>query len=420
MLLIIMPTMIIEFYIIDGEKGIQPQLPTANQLAFTKEILGYLGSVAFINGGPPHYTAWPITVSIHCFSLSSHYLPHPHHDVYSFLLLLLVSEYLSFFFYCWLNPFCVLFSSLPHNSLCLLFKRSSIFTIIHFLDCYDLFLSFLIFYFFLYFFSSSKDCQLMLKKKSGKIFSYSHCYFSEIKLQKMQQKSCNIKRRATNEKKLTQLPAVDMRKLPGSCCCYSNHFPKMIQPSLDSHSLCILHSDCAKTSTYPNRWSLDECLAGACCMFNVTGFFFHHLFLMFLCFLIMSQNFFFLFGRSEMYLNQVFLFTFFSFLTVSLFPPPASQIFLLLLRFFLLKPRSSCVHGKPAIKTKLYHESHLRVKSNEEIKIRQLLAGGSNANKLNQPTRGPFLALPGKAINHVFSGKISETIWNFDIKRSRK
>ncbi|KNZ53143.1 putative signal peptide protein [Puccinia sorghi] len=30
--------------------------------------------------------------------------------------------------------------------------------------------------------------------------------------------------------------------------------------------VCILHSDCAKTSTYANRLSLDDSLAGACCM----------------------------------------------------------------------------------------------------------------------------------------------------------
>ncbi|KNZ57625.1 putative signal peptide protein [Puccinia sorghi] len=40
----------------------------------------------------------------------------------------------------------------------------------------------------------------------------------------------------------------------------------MIQPSFDAQSLCILHSDCAKTSTYASRWSLDDSLAGACCM----------------------------------------------------------------------------------------------------------------------------------------------------------
>ncbi|KNZ53653.1 hypothetical protein VP01_3173g2 [Puccinia sorghi] len=42
--------------------------------------------------------------------------------------------------------------------------------------------------------------------------------------------------------------------------------PKVIQPSFDSQSLCILHSDCAKASTYAKMWSLDGSLTGACCM----------------------------------------------------------------------------------------------------------------------------------------------------------
>ncbi|KNZ55393.1 uncharacterized protein VP01_2695g1 [Puccinia sorghi] len=55
-------------------------------------------------------------------------------------------------------------------------------------------------------------------------------------------------------------------KLPGSFCCYSNFSARLTQPSFDAQSLCILHSDCAKTSTHAKRWSLNDSLAGACCM----------------------------------------------------------------------------------------------------------------------------------------------------------
>ncbi|KNZ57658.1 hypothetical protein VP01_2105g1 [Puccinia sorghi] len=48
------------------------------------------------------------------------------------------------------------------------------------------------------------------------------------------------------KKKLAQLHAVDMQKFLGSFCCYSNHSPKLIEPSFDAQSLCILQSDCAK------------------------------------------------------------------------------------------------------------------------------------------------------------------------------
>ncbi|KNZ62436.1 hypothetical protein VP01_126g2 [Puccinia sorghi] len=58
--------------------------------------------------------------------------------------------------------------------------------------------------------------------------------------------------RYTEKKKHAQLPAVDMQKVPQSFCCYSNHYPKRIQPSFDEQSLCRLHSDCAKTSTNAN------------------------------------------------------------------------------------------------------------------------------------------------------------------------
>ncbi|KNZ46371.1 putative signal peptide protein [Puccinia sorghi] len=68
------------------------------------------------------------------------------------------------------------------------------------------------------------------------------------------------------QKKLAQLPAVGMQKLPGSFCCYSNLSPRVIQPSFDAQSLCIMHSECTKTSTYSNRRSLNDSLAGAYCM----------------------------------------------------------------------------------------------------------------------------------------------------------
>ncbi|KNZ56336.1 hypothetical protein VP01_242g1 [Puccinia sorghi] len=68
------------------------------------------------------------------------------------------------------------------------------------------------------------------------------------------------------KQKLAQLPAVGMQKLPGIFCCYSKLSPKVIQPSFDAQSLCILHNDCAETSTHANRWSLDDSLVGACCM----------------------------------------------------------------------------------------------------------------------------------------------------------
>ena len=64
--------------------------------------------------------------------------------------------------------------------------------------------------------------------------------------------------------KHAQLPAVDMLKVQGSLWCYSNLSPTLIQPNLGEQSLCTLHSDCAKKSTYANMWSLDGSSAGAC------------------------------------------------------------------------------------------------------------------------------------------------------------
>ncbi|KNZ52668.1 hypothetical protein VP01_3489g2 [Puccinia sorghi] len=60
--------------------------------------------------------------------------------------------------------------------------------------------------------------------------------------------------------------SIDMQKLPGSFGCYSNLSPRVIQPIFYAQSLCILHSDCAITSTYVNRWSLDVSLAGESCI----------------------------------------------------------------------------------------------------------------------------------------------------------
>ena len=73
----------------------------------------------------------------------------------------------------------------------------------------------------------------------------------------------------TLQKKLAQMPVVDMQKVQGSLWCCSNLSPRVIQPSFNAQSLCTLctlHSDCAKKSAYANRWSLDGSLAGACCM----------------------------------------------------------------------------------------------------------------------------------------------------------
>ncbi|KNZ54577.1 hypothetical protein VP01_290g3 [Puccinia sorghi] len=63
-----------------------------------------------------------------------------------------------------------------------------------------------------------------------------------------------------------QLPAVDVLKVPGIFFFYSNHSPKFIQPRFDAHSLCRMHSDCEKKSTYEKMWILNGSLAGACCI----------------------------------------------------------------------------------------------------------------------------------------------------------
>ncbi|KNZ57405.1 hypothetical protein VP01_2169g3 [Puccinia sorghi] len=46
------------------------------------------------------------------------------------------------------------------------------------------------------------------------------------------------------KKKLTQLPAVDMQKVPGRFCCYSKLSPRVIQPSFDAQLLCQTISIC--------------------------------------------------------------------------------------------------------------------------------------------------------------------------------
>ncbi|KNZ53374.1 hypothetical protein VP01_3260g1 [Puccinia sorghi] len=89
--------------------------------------------------------------------------------------------------------------------------------------------------------------------------------FAEVN-QAMEAESQRLLRAMHCKKTPAQLPAVDMQKLPGSFCCYSKLSPKVIQLSFDAQSLCILHSECSKTSTYANRGSLDDSLAGACCM----------------------------------------------------------------------------------------------------------------------------------------------------------
>ncbi|KNZ49872.1 hypothetical protein VP01_4730g1 [Puccinia sorghi] len=61
------------------------------------------------------------------------------------------------------------------------------------------------------------------------------------------------------------IKCVDMQKVQQSCWFYYLS-PRLIQPSFDAQSMCRLHSDCAKTSTNANRWSLDRSLAGAGCI----------------------------------------------------------------------------------------------------------------------------------------------------------
>ncbi|KNZ50536.1 hypothetical protein VP01_4367g1 [Puccinia sorghi] len=54
------------------------------------------------------------------------------------------------------------------------------------------------------------------------------------------------------QKRLDQLPAVDIQKVTETLCCYSNVSPRVIEPSFDAGSWCRLHSDCAKAFTYAN------------------------------------------------------------------------------------------------------------------------------------------------------------------------
>ncbi|KNZ54371.1 hypothetical protein VP01_2962g1 [Puccinia sorghi] len=58
--------------------------------------------------------------------------------------------------------------------------------------------------------------------------------------------------------KLTQLLVADMQEVPGTFYCYSKIDQRVIQPIFDAHSLHRIHSDHSKTSTYANRWSLNQ------------------------------------------------------------------------------------------------------------------------------------------------------------------
>ncbi|KNZ53520.1 hypothetical protein VP01_3215g1 [Puccinia sorghi] len=71
-------------------------------------------------------------------------------------------------------------------------------------------------------------------------------------------------------KKLAQLPAVDMQKVPGISCCYSDHSPRLIKQIFDAQSLGILHSDCAKTLTYENSLFCSVVLSS--CLFKLLYF----------------------------------------------------------------------------------------------------------------------------------------------------
>ncbi|KNZ58541.1 hypothetical protein VP01_1910g1 [Puccinia sorghi] len=78
--------------------------------------------------------------------------------------------------------------------------------------------------------------------------------------------SPNLLHLPTQPRKKTGKPSTKNHKYPWQNCCYSNLSPSLIQSSFDAKSLCILHSDFAKTSSYSNRWSSDNSLAGACCI----------------------------------------------------------------------------------------------------------------------------------------------------------
>ena len=111
---------------------------------------------------------------------------------------------------------------------------------------------------------SEAVCVLLTWKKVNMFIPSSSILYMESTSRNGGKRYCGASN--TAKKKLTQLPAVDMQKVQGSLWCYSNLSPILIQPSLDAQSLCTLHSDCAKKSTYANMWSLDGSLAGACWM----------------------------------------------------------------------------------------------------------------------------------------------------------
>ncbi|KNZ51034.1 hypothetical protein VP01_4122g1 [Puccinia sorghi] len=58
--------------------------------------------------------------------------------------------------------------------------------------------------------------------------------------------------------KFAQLPAIDMQKLPGSFCCYSNLSPRVIQPGFDSQSL-LAEACCMSTAG-----TIRSCACTAC------------------------------------------------------------------------------------------------------------------------------------------------------------
>ena len=65
----------------------------------------------------------------------------------------------------------------------------------------------------------------------------------------------------TLQKKLDQLPAVDIQHAPAKLPSKLHIFAYV---DFLAQSLCSVHSDCVKKSTYANMWSLDGSLAGAC------------------------------------------------------------------------------------------------------------------------------------------------------------
>ncbi|KNZ53393.1 uncharacterized protein VP01_3252g2 [Puccinia sorghi] len=82
------------------------------------------------------------------------------------------------------------------------------------------------------------------EESPAETFTFSRQVFVEGKLlpQRIPPRKTFVEEDLFTAKKLVQLPPVDMQKLPGSFCCYSNHAPRA------------------------NMWSLNGSLALACCM----------------------------------------------------------------------------------------------------------------------------------------------------------